>query len=253
MPQPTCQFRVGAPERPPIRHDNGHLDRFARRRPTAADRRALNRWRLRLHGGEAIQLVPFHGRRLPDALAAYRHFLFGGGRPRTFDFEKYARDDPAGRNTVTGSIHLAQQAVEQLYQAHYAGKSGSFSITSTSAPVRPGWDPPQQTPSTENWQKTIGSYRLWLSAHVVVAVVERRPRYTMQLTVHGDDRYNFNPGERDIRTQIPDAENGRFEVTGLAHQYDHRGELVRRVTWAHGAITVPIYELVRYTFPDWEP
>lgn len=53
----------------------------------------------------------------------------------------------------------------------------------------------------------------------------------MTMTLHAEDRYNFNPGAQDIATGIPDEDNGIFEITELAHQYDHFSELVRRIQW----------------------
>ena len=58
--------------------------------------------------------------------------------------------------------------------------------------------------------------------------------YTMTITVHAEDRYNFIPGVADIATGIPDDDNGVFEVTGLAHQYTNYGEMSRTVTWREG-------------------
>jgi len=56
----------------------------------------------------------------------------------------------------------------------------------------------------------------------------------MGFTLHAEDRYNFNPGMADIATGTPDSENIRFEITGLAHQYMHNGQLTRTVTWQGG-------------------
>jgi hypothetical protein len=56
----------------------------------------------------------------------------------------------------------------------------------------------------------------------------------MTMTVHAEDRYNFNPGAADIATGTPDGANGRFEQTGLAHQYTNSGSLEREVSWSQG-------------------
>ncbi len=39
------------------------------------------------------------------------------------------------------------------------------------------------------------------------------------MTIHAEDRYNFNPGAADIATGAPDSANGRFEITGLGHEF----------------------------------
>lgn len=38
----------------------------------------------------------------------------------------------------------------------------------------------------------------------------------MVRAMHVEDRWNFNPGAKDIQTGIADAENGRFAVLGWA-------------------------------------
>jgi hypothetical protein len=62
-----------------------------------------------------------------------------------------------------------------------------------------------------------------------------KPRFEMDMTLHAEDRYNFNPGQADINTGTPDAANGRFEQTGLGHQYTNYGTLQRHVTWDQGS------------------
>jgi hypothetical protein len=144
-------FRVGPPQRPPIKHDDGFLGRFPRRQPTAADYAELSGWIARLEAGEAIQGIPFLPKNdLPDALAAYRHFLFGKGRDRTFSYERYVEHDPSGKVTLGSAITQAKLAAEELF---------------------------------------------WL------------------------------------RRSKPDEANGKFELTGLGHQYTNYSTLSRMVRW----------------------
>ncbi len=51
------------------------------------------------------------------------------------------------------------------------------------------------------------------------------------MTLHAEDRYNFNPGATDIATGIPDSANGVFELTGLAKQYMNYATLTRMLRW----------------------
>jgi hypothetical protein len=53
----------------------------------------------------------------------------------------------------------------------------------------------------------------------------------MDFVIHVEDMYNFNPGQSDIATGIPDSDNGRFEVTGLGRQYLNYSQLKRQVSW----------------------
>ena len=87
-------------------------------------------------------------------------------------------------------------------------------------------------PLTENWQKAIGGHIIWLSSAVTVTMPATNiPKFKLIMTLHAEDRYNFNPGQADIATGIPDSDNGVFEMTGLAHQYDHFSTLVRVLIW----------------------
>jgi len=91
-------------------------------------------------------------------------------------------------------------------------------------------------PATENWQKAIGAHTIWLSGRVQAfpPVIQGNDTiFKATMTLHAEDRYNFNPGAADIATGMPDSDNGRFEVTGLAHQYDNFSTLTRLLEW-HG-------------------
>jgi hypothetical protein len=69
---------------------------------------------------------------------------------------------------------------------------------------------------------------------VVSADYEGTIWYHADLTIHVEDRYNFNPDEKDISTGIPDWENGQFEIAGLAKQYMNFATVIRHTKWAKG-------------------
>ena len=94
----------------------------------------------------------------------------------------------------------------------------------TGDPVRMG------EPSTEDWQKTIGAHWLWGSADVENCL----DKFTMTITLHEKDRYNFNRGAADIATGLPDNANGRFTVLGWAKSFITNGKVVKKVTWQKG-------------------
>ena len=56
------------------------------------------------------------------------------------------------------------------------------------------------------------------------------------MVLHAEDRYNFNPGQHDIVTLIPDSDNGVFEITGLGTQFTQTSELKRRIEWKYGTL-----------------
>ena len=60
--------------------------------------------------------------------------------------------------------------------------------------------------------------------------------FTLDMTLHAEDRYNFNPGQKDIATGIPDSDNGIFEITGLGNQFDQTAESRRIIKWKRGSL-----------------
>lgn len=152
---------------------------------------------------------------LKDGLAAYEHYMEGSGTDFEVDYERAYKEDDMIRNSVDSAVMDAQLEAERLYK-----ESGRREFQMTGAPT--GGDS-----STENWQKTIGSHTIWGSADVKV----EGDQATMKITVHAEDRYNFNRGAADIATGKPDDENGRFETLGWARSYNTHGALTRTVTW----------------------
>jgi hypothetical protein len=188
-----------------------------------------------LEGAEAVQGVPFVPHNdLPDALAAYRHFLYGRGTDRTFSYERYVAGDGSGKVTLDNAVLDFRRGVEELANGRSVAAPSSFQVTGSAIPC--GSDDPDlgalfPYPITENWQKAIGAHWIWLSGSVTVGKSGLDPSFVAQMTLHAEDRYNFNPGAHDINTDIPDSANGRFEVSGLARQYMNYSTLIRMVRW----------------------
>lgn len=225
----AATYTVGAPVRPTIKHDDGFLA-FGRRAPTTTDRLKLLKWTAKLEAGEALRPG------LTDALAAYRHFLNGKGKDRTFSYERFVVNDESGAVILKNAIADLQAGVVKLWLANQA--LVSFQVTGTAIPCGGPSSVRFPYPATENWQKTIGAHYIWLSAEVAVIAGSPRgplghtaPRFSAFVTLHAEDRYNFNPGAADIATGIPDSDNGIFEVTGLAHQYDQFATLWKGIWW----------------------
>jgi WXG100 family type VII secretion target len=233
-PGSTGDYVIGPPTKPAIHHDNGFLDYHDPESPTLQDYIQLAEWRAFL---EASKLATQAGiMDLDDANDAYEHFLYGNGADRTFDLEEFFAEDPAGQQTLQAVIRDAQQSAEELGQSrdYFEMSSRRAFAVGASDPFHPdhGKFP---YPATENWQKAIGSHAMWTSASVQVGMnPDGSRRYTMELTIYAEDRYNFNPGMHDIASGIPDAANGRFEITGLAKQYTNYGQTTRVIEWNEG-------------------
>lgn len=252
------EFRLGLPTRPPIHHDNGFLDRYSSRAPTYKDYLKYSEWVAKYDAAVAVQGLPgLPHNDLPDALPAYYHFLHGNGADRWFDYERYIAFDRSGTITLQSALEDGVVVAERIYQTInstpsfmktitpgimdpttviYNSTDITFEMTSNAVGAG-GKDPRYPYPSTENWQKAIGAHFLWASAEVVVVPRGFSARFDMGLTIHVEDRYNFNPGNVDIATGTPDEANGIFEITGLARQYMNYATVSRRLQWDLGLYT----------------
>jgi hypothetical protein len=231
----SWRYRIGKPERPDIKHDNGFLDKYPKREATIQDKASLAKWLTKLVGAEVL-CTPSTGKYvekcshsdLSDATGAYRHFLESTGTPRQVDYEKFIREDPSGDHIIHHLRADFQKNIEII------GKDRvKFSVTSDIYTVgMTAWAP---YPQTENWQKTLGGHVLWVSADIEVTVnKENKIEYSAKVTINMEDRYNFNPGGTDVKTKISDAENGKFELTGLGKQYLNYATIHREWTWVEG-------------------
>ncbi|MCY1034599.1 hypothetical protein OV207_24315 [Corallococcus sp. BB11-1] len=248
----VATYQSGPPQRPNIQHDNGFLQNpndpndpnpIPTESPGLADYAALAEWEVKQRGARALQGVPgVPHNNIPDGLDAYDHFLHGGGEDSHFSYERFVATDPSGQAVLTNSTRDTQQGAEAYYNQlvandpSLAGKPVTFQITGSQIGVGSSEQFPY--PETENWQKAIGGHSTWNSATVTVYPPEQpggKPRFEMDMTLHAEDRYNFNPGQADIATGAPDADNGRFERTGLGHQYTNYSQLQRHVTWTQGS------------------
>lgn len=173
---------------------------------------------------------------LTEALDAYVHYMKASGTERSIDYGKFLKTDPNGIKLHELIITDAKKHISII------GKNRtSFSVTSDSYPIG-GKDSVYNEynlrgyyPATVNWQRAIGGHALWISAEVNIDVDNSgntcRLRHTAEITFHMEDMYNFNPGMADITTGIPDSENGRFQVVGLAKQYLNKGIYKTREVW----------------------
>lgn len=255
-------YTIGDPTRPDIQHDNGFLQNpndpndpnpIPTVAPSEADQDYYDsqlsdvKWAQRADNFN----VPFtdkdnEARRLEDGIEAYRHFLEGNGEDRTFSYEEFVSEDSSGQTALNNAIADTQRGAEDLYNQmiaddpSLAGQTITFNVTSGVITVGDE-DPnsPYPYPQSENWQKAIGGHSIWNSATVTVTPPSEpggEPQFSMDYTLHAEDRYNFNPGQYDIATGVPDATRGKLEQTGLGHQYMQYATLDREVSWTQGDI-----------------
>jgi len=245
MTSVSGRYRIGPPVRPYIKHDNGFLDAYGPEAPTAQDRKNYAIW---LAKGAIAQSLCRKDRLQYDVLDkcghedqteaadAYMHYMKGNGRSRSIDYGKFLESDPSGQAARRLLLEDAKKHIEKIgrYRTQFSVTSEPYHIGGKDA-VFP--DPPlsYQYPQTINWQRAIGGHVVWISADVQIDVDnsghECRLRYSADLTMHMEDMYNFNPKMKDVSTGIPDSENGRFQIVGLAHQYLTTGTYRTRIVW----------------------
>jgi hypothetical protein len=208
------------------------------------DRAKFAEWSTLLAGAEAVQGVPLVPHNdLPDALAAYRHFLYGRGADRSFSYDRYVLGDASGKTTLDNAVLDFRRGAEELATARSPTAPTTFQVTGTA--ISCGSDDPDlgalfPYPVTENWQKAIGAHAIWLSGSVSITTSGTERNFFAHMTLHAEDRYNFNPGNQDISTGIPDDANGRFETSGLAQQYMNYSTLIRVLRWKGSTADSPV-------------
>jgi hypothetical protein len=207
-------YQEGPATRPDIQWDNG-FKYDPKASPTAGDWASWYKYGSLLYGSEALS-------HLPDGTRAYEHYRDGTGTDLAVDYEKAFRDDTSIHDGVQAEILSAQAEAERL-----RGELGKdcFSMTGSAVLVNS---------ATENWQKALGGHDIWGAGSVTFD--PSTSTYTMKLTLTMEDFYNFNKGQADIATGLPDTENGRFEVFGWAKSFYSRGKIERTITWQEGNI-----------------
>ncbi|ADG97212.1 hypothetical protein Srot_0732 [Segniliparus rotundus DSM 44985] len=209
-----AEYHVGSPQRPDM---TGLLDdsyEYGSKESNLADEASWAKWGAMNEGAKLLRPD------LDDATRMYSHFRENSGTPMKFDYETAYKEDSSIRANVNEKIAEAQRAAESLVR----NGNTSFSMTG-------GVNAEGHYPATEDWKKTIGAYYQWASADVRVD----GNQVTMEVTVHAEDRYNFNKGgAADMDSGTPDSVNGRFEEIGWAKPFDTSGELTRTVTWTLG-------------------
>jgi hypothetical protein len=214
------KYRFGDPTRPPIKFDDDFVyDPDAE--ASFDDYVSWNKWGMIDNGARVLRPG------LDDASEFYSHYRDATGTPRTVDYEEAYREDEVIRGSVDQEINDAVRAADEL---HKQTGSTSFSITGDAAKA--------EYPVTENWRKALGGHTIWGSGDVRID----GNTATMEVTVHAEDRYNFDRGKSDIDSGTPDSVNGRFAELGWAKSFDVSGTLTRTVTWELGSGQPPVIE-----------
>lgn len=223
----NSEFRVGVQPRPKFSYDKGFLDAIPSlgyeahpRSPGFVDYAKYSWWGLKLNGSMALRWD------LGNANRAYEHFRNGKGKDYFFDLPDYFDEDASGKITLETVKNIAKASA-----AKFLTTSGIIKMTSVGFSAGSLTDARFPYPATEDWQKAIGAFNFWVIADVSAIDKDGVVSYTMKLTVYAEDKYNFNPGQQDIATGIPDSDNGNFELTGLAQEFMQHGAYTETIKW----------------------
>jgi hypothetical protein len=236
---------VTSPGRPDIHFDHGflddgqgHIDESKRRAPTVSDILSREKWAAKLMAAELARPD------LSEATTAYDHFLDASGTDLIFSYDDYVGGDRAGACTLASALEDIRAGAVELHENRgmkddsFVVQTGAISVGAfVKDSVTKQWkaeNPRYPYPGTENWQKAIGAHAIWLDASVRVdtQAAPGRRKFVLQFTLHAEDRYNFNPGMTDLATGTPDAENGQFELSGLAKEFNDFATLTREIRFS---------------------
>ena len=175
---------------------------------------------------------------LVDATAAVRHYLDGGGAQRDPQLERFFAQDNAGAVILKSVLDDATIGAQEVHGAamYKDPDNPDFSAMSLQMhawkPVVVGSDARFPYPATENWQKAIGGFSIWATGNISASVDEAKGMRTIDMEIHieMEDMYNFNPGQNDISTGVPDAVFGRLQVVGLGHEFKQLGSADRQIS-----------------------
>ena len=149
---------------------------------------------------------------LEDATPFYKHFRDNLGTAKVFDLQNGYQEDQSIRNNVDAEIAAATDAAKEMFDG-----TSSFRFYAEEARLSAAY------PITENWQKTIGGHVLWAVGSATYD--EAECNFDLALTITAEDYYDFNPGQVDIVTGLPDNDNARFEVLGWAKGFPSSGTM----------------------------
>jgi hypothetical protein len=208
---------AGDYKRPKIIHDNGHLDGGTPRDATIGDYISEAWWVTK-----STVAIPF----LENGTDAYNHFQGATGADANFDLNEYLHSDDSGVK-MRGNVEiLVVAAAKDLVNSNYFKiQSGLFTVSEDSYRF--------PYPETEDWQKAVGGFSFYVTAEIRGSTREDGLyQFIAEYTIHAEDRYNFNPGQKDIKTKEPDSTNGKFELTGHGKQFMQYGTFTKKISWA---------------------
>ncbi|MFG2380838.1 hypothetical protein [Streptomyces avermitilis] len=150
------------------------------------------------------------------------HYLGKSGEPLDLDIDRILKDDPGFRDDV--SVHIAQNQDAWRQQGldafEKAGGDKTVVVPVESKAVG-------RTFQSDEWFHAVGSHQQNVSGMVTVTPgADGKPKVSLDYQANVWDRYNWDAGKSTNfpgGVVIPDSEMGRLHKTGLAQEFDMRG------------------------------
>lgn len=199
-------YRIGEPFQPDLHFDEDFV--WGSQEPTGVDLLARAKWLAFLAGARLLRAD------LDDATAAYARYWENTGEPLTIDYAEAYAEDRVIQGAVDANVEKARLAAQQFIE------QGGRNFSTQSPTYGVGTE-------NENWDKTLGQHVQWVNGSVTVD----GNKATMTVVIHAADRYNFNAGQADKTTGLPDNANGRFQEVGWARSFDTAGSMTKTITW----------------------
>ncbi|GHF79523.1 eCIS core domain-containing protein [Deinococcus ficus] len=227
---PLVNLYAGAPKGLSFDHgflegDDGNLDYRKLQKPTLKDHANKTYWMTKVR--TSLLLRPD----LVDANYAYIHFLMASGKSRDVNYERFVKNDAAGKRMYESIVSDIRYGIRDKILFNDKLKSGKdYKMSGSTAVMSIGTSSRFPYPATENWQKTIGAHPVWANVHWSFKYNSKQAfNITASIEINMKDMYNFNPRQSDIATRVPDSANGRFEITGLGKEYINFGKIKRQI------------------------
>jgi hypothetical protein len=152
-----------------------------------------------------LAVLPF-----PEAAKAYANYRSNSGANILVDYQKAINDDALIKQKFDEEIASVLSAVQLMFGG------SDFSFYSTKTRLVPGT-------TTTNWRRALGGHRIWSVGTVTYNQV--LCQLQVDITTKMEDYYNFNPGQYDVTTGLPDNENCLFAQLGWAKPFYSRGSV----------------------------
>ncbi|WP_158263753.1 eCIS core domain-containing protein [Deinococcus arcticus] len=229
---------------------DGELDLSKMQKPTLGDYKNKLTWKAKAQA--ALVLRPD----LIDAVSAYMHFLAGSGKSRDIGYERFFKNDPAGKRVYNSLVSdIGNAIIDKMLKTPNLKHKKKYTMSGSTPLLFVGaGDARYPYPATENWQKALGAHPLWADVYWSFTY-NSKGKFEVGATIKikVQDMYNFNPRSMDLATGTGDSVNGRFEITGSGRECINYGHAKRWITFSIDAAGIGSQQMNQSSPPRFTP